>query len=94
MPSSWGTIADAAARKQVSVKTVRRWIAAGLVTAERIGPRLIRVDLDSLDMAGRTLDSDFADYVERVVKTAPPLTDAQRDRIAALLKPTPRGDAA
>lgn len=38
----------------------------------------------------------LADYVERVVSIAPPLTDEQRDRVAALLKPTPsgRGDAA
>lgn len=38
----------------------------------------------------------LADYVERVVAEAPPLTDEQRDRIAALLKPTTleRGNAA
>lgn len=34
------------------------------------------------------------DYVARVVAEAPPLTDAQRDRIAALLRPTKARDAA
>jgi excisionase family DNA binding protein len=28
----------------VDVKTVRRWIAQGRLTAYRIGPRLIRID--------------------------------------------------
>lgn len=30
----------------------------------------------------------LADYVARVVAEAPPLTDAQRDRIASLLRPS------
>ena len=34
------------------------------------------------------------DYVTRIVSEAPPLTDAQRDRIAALLRPTKARDAA
>jgi excisionase family DNA binding protein len=29
--------------------TVRRWIAAGLLTGYRAGPKLLRVDLDELD---------------------------------------------
>lgn len=32
----------------VSEKTVRRWTAAGLITGRRIGPRLIRYDLDEV----------------------------------------------
>lgn len=51
----WGTIQDAAGRYQVSTKTIRRWIAQGLVEAERFGPRLIRVDLASLAQLGRPL---------------------------------------
>ena len=35
----------------------------------------------------------LAEYVARVVAEAPPLTDAQRDRIAALLRPV-GGEAA
>jgi hypothetical protein len=34
------------------------------------------------------------DHVRRVVEAAPPLTQEQRDRIAALLRPTSAGDAA
>jgi excisionase family DNA binding protein len=29
--------------------TIRRWIANGLLTGYRVGPRLIRVDLDELE---------------------------------------------
>lgn len=44
----WGTIDQLATERALSEKTIRRMIAAGDVYAERIGPRLIRVDLDSL----------------------------------------------
>ena len=56
--AEWGTIQEAAARRTVSVQTMRRYIAQGLVQAERLGPRLIRVNLTSLDTAGRPLDSE------------------------------------
>lgn len=52
---TWGTIQEAAANKKVSTKTIRRWITDGIIYAERVGPRLIRVDLNSLDRAGRPL---------------------------------------
>jgi excisionase family DNA binding protein len=32
----------------VDIRTVRRWIAAGHLTAHRIGPRLIRIDRASI----------------------------------------------
>jgi excisionase family DNA binding protein len=32
----------------VDVKTVRRWIAHGRLTAYRVGPRLIRIDRESI----------------------------------------------
>jgi len=51
----WGTIVEAADRKKVSTKTIRRYISSGLIEAERIGPRLIRVNLSSLDRLGRPL---------------------------------------
>ncbi|MCV7744784.1 hypothetical protein [Micrococcus luteus] len=45
--------------------------------------------------ARRNLKAErLADYVARVVAEAPPLTDAQRDRIAAMLRPTKARDAA
>ena len=52
---NWGTIQQAADRKQVSAKTIRRYIAQGLILAERVGPRLIRVDLASVDAIGPPL---------------------------------------
>lgn len=54
-PRHWGTVAQAAESQHVSTKTIRRWIADGIIYAERIGPRRIRVDLDSLETAGTPL---------------------------------------
>lgn len=52
---TWGTIQDAADIKGISPQTVRRYITQGLIDAERVGPRLIRVNLSSLDTLGRSL---------------------------------------
>jgi len=41
--SDWLTPKQYAERYQISVKTVRRWIASGHVDAKRYGPRLIRI---------------------------------------------------
>jgi excisionase family DNA binding protein len=46
--TAWGSIAQAAAHYDVSRDTIRRMIARGEIYAERLGPRLIRVDLDSV----------------------------------------------
>lgn len=54
-PPNWGTIASAALLLKVSEKTIRRRITDGEIHAERFGPRLIRVDLNSLDRSGRPL---------------------------------------
>jgi excisionase family DNA binding protein len=43
------TIAAAAELRQVHPRTIRRWIADGRLTAYRVGPHLIRVDVDDLD---------------------------------------------
>lgn len=50
-----GTVQGVAEIRNVSTKTVRRWITDGLIYAERVGPRLIRIDLNSLDNIGRPL---------------------------------------
>lgn len=42
------TIKQAAEYLAVDPKTIRRYIAAGRLRAYRVGPRLIRVDRDSL----------------------------------------------
>lgn len=33
----------------VSARTLRRWISIGRITGYRVGPRLVRVDLNELD---------------------------------------------
>lgn len=38
------SIQGAAATYGVSDRTIRRYIAAGLITGKRVGPRLIRLD--------------------------------------------------
>ncbi len=43
------TINGAAEYVGVHHKTIRRWISSGRITAYRVGPVLIRVDLDELD---------------------------------------------
>ncbi|MBA3718686.1 MAG: excisionase family DNA-binding protein [Nocardioidaceae bacterium] len=43
------SIAAASEYAGVHPRTIRRWIAAGWVTAYRMGPRLIRVDMDDID---------------------------------------------
>lgn len=58
-PRRWGTIDAAAAEATCSAKTIRREIAAGRIYAERISPRRIRVDLDSI--AGRALTISAAE---------------------------------
>lgn len=42
------TAADAAAILGCHVKTVRRMSAAGRLTANRVGPRMVRYDLDEV----------------------------------------------
>jgi excisionase family DNA binding protein len=43
------SIPVAAESADVSTKTIRRWIAQGRVAGYRVGPRLIKVDLDELE---------------------------------------------
>jgi excisionase family DNA binding protein len=43
------SIADAGAYAGVHPRTIRRRISDGALTGYRMGPRLIRVDLDELD---------------------------------------------
>ena len=46
-PRNYGDIPAAAEVYGVSTKTIRRWIAAGFIDAYRVGPRLLRVDLEA-----------------------------------------------
>jgi excisionase family DNA binding protein len=43
------SMAEAAEIAGVHHLTIRRWIAKGVLTGYRVGPRLIRVDLDELE---------------------------------------------
>jgi excisionase family DNA binding protein len=46
--SEFLTIADVAERYAVSCRTVRNWIARGIILAYRPGGRVIRIDAHSL----------------------------------------------
>jgi len=47
--SEFLTIADVAERYAVTARTVRNWIAQGIILAYRPGGRLIRIDAHSLN---------------------------------------------
>lgn len=44
------SIPNAAQYVGVNPRTIRRWIASGHITGYRAGPRLIRVDLNEIDV--------------------------------------------
>jgi excisionase family DNA binding protein len=48
-PRRWGTVNDAADYLGLSTRTIRRWIADGVIAAYRVGPAMIRIDLNELD---------------------------------------------
>ena len=45
----WAWLPEAQVYGRVSNKTLRRWIASGLLPAYRSGPRRVRIDLNDLD---------------------------------------------
>ena len=47
------TLQQAAEYHQVDIKTIRRWIQQGRITAYRVGPRLLRLDRESVVGLGR-----------------------------------------
>ncbi|GAB3652921.1 hypothetical protein GCM10027596_02650 [Nocardioides korecus] len=51
------SLEDAAEAMSVSVKTIRRWIAAGTLPAYRCGKRAIRIRLEDLEAAPRQIPS-------------------------------------
>ena len=59
VPSVELTKKQAAELKRVSVKTIERWIAEGLLEAYRYGPRLVRIKADALESMGRPIHPNF-----------------------------------
>jgi excisionase family DNA binding protein len=60
MPTNKGqpmTIRQAAEYLQVEEKTIRRYIQKGYIPAQRIGPRRLRLDRDSVINMGRRIGS-------------------------------------
>jgi len=49
------SIQQAAAHLGVAPKTVRRWISQGIIPAERVGPRLIRIRQADVEAVGRRI---------------------------------------
>jgi excisionase family DNA binding protein len=49
------TIKQAADYQQVDIRTIRRWVQEGRITAHRVGPRLLRLDRDSVINVGRRI---------------------------------------
>jgi excisionase family DNA binding protein len=49
------SLEEAADCMSVSVRTIRRWIAAGTLPAYRCGKRAIRIKLDDLEAAARRI---------------------------------------
>jgi excisionase family DNA binding protein len=93
------SVPQATRRYGVHRDTILKRIADGTLTGYRVGPKLIRIDpleadrvlLHRLKPGPKDAATKIEDYVRQVVATAPPLTPAQADRIAALLRPTGDG---
>ena len=55
------TISAAAEYADVHPVTLRRWVAAGRLPAYRVGPRLLKIDLDDLESIIRPIPVTRAD---------------------------------
>jgi excisionase family DNA binding protein len=64
---SFALLAQAAERTSVSVKTLRRRIAAGKLRAYRYGPQVIRVDPNDVDLLMRPLRTMGQSGVEQAL---------------------------
>ena len=89
MPAKLITVRDVCDRYGLSDKTIRCKIKTGQLTAYRVGERLIKLDADQVEAALlHPVDepNNIENAVAKVIAEWPPLTDAQLDRIAALLR--------
>lgn len=86
----WAPLSGSAKYLGVSEKTLRRMIAAGAINGYRVGPRLIRCDLNEIDAAAHPIPTAApAAHAAKVVAEAPPPIPAQQDKIAVLLRGAP-----
>jgi excisionase family DNA binding protein len=53
-------MSEAASYADVSTRTIRRWIAAGLIPGYRVGPRLVKVDLADVEQLARRIPTSAA----------------------------------
>lgn len=51
----WATLTEAEDYTGVPFRTLRRWIAQGILPGYRIGPRAVRVRLEDLDKLARRI---------------------------------------
>jgi excisionase family DNA binding protein len=78
------SVAVAADHLGLSEKSLRRYIAQGLITGYRVGQRrLIRVDLNEVET--RLLTPIPSEVIKCEAEADPPLTAEQRSRLAVLL---------
>jgi excisionase family DNA binding protein len=52
-PKRPATVAHGAQAYSCSTRTIYRYIASGLLPAYRLGPRMLRIDLDDLERLAR-----------------------------------------
>lgn len=60
-PPRWAGLDETASYLGVCTKSVRRYIAAGIFPAHRMGKRLVRVDLNHVDAAMRRIPTAGGD---------------------------------
>ena len=85
--SHYLNLTDAVRLGYGAYQTLRRYIADGRLPAIKVGGRVkvLRSDLDGLTVPKRpSTFEDVENAVERIVATAPPLTDDQVRRLSAL----------
>lgn len=95
------TLREAAESLGVHRNTIGRLIKRGELPVIRLGKKAVRVPKRAVDeiLAGRIenrppSDEEFDYYVQTVIAAAPPLSDAQRTKLAELLAPARRGGGA
>lgn len=97
-PERFLSVPQAAEYLGISTRTLHRRLVDGTLTANRVGPRLLRFDREQLAALARpevrgTAVDPLAEHVAAVVAAAPELTTEQRDKLAGLLRSTAGSDS-